>query len=222
MDKKLIRDIDASKDVVRQVNRLPKMNFEDLLKAAFNIRQPFVYDDELNAPYPLRFDFTVVDDYYEAEKISSLGTPIIFPVKFKGGTYNRYNSKSEIETINFKDLWLPAVTLVDFRRAKVLTKTKPVGAKGTVKEHFGLDDWNISIRCLCLNDNEQSALAQVQAIEKFEELADSFEIEGSLFLSKKIYSLVIDEFSVTQVQSKHGAFAIDMRCLSDEPLELIL
>lgn len=163
----------------------------------------------------------------EAIQLSYLGTPIMYPVTFKGGFYKVYNNKGEIIEKSLADFRLPLATLVDFQRVKIKQKTRVVGSNSSVKEMYGHDNWQIRIRGLCLDDPKhpqlaQSFLDQHARLLEFEELADSIQVEGDLFKEKSIYRLDINDISFPQLQGKPRVLPFEMTCESDEPLELIL
>ena len=54
----------------------------------------------------------------EAMRLSKLGTPIVFPVKFTAGSYKFYDYQSKIVEKQLADFWLPPATMVDFSRVK--------------------------------------------------------------------------------------------------------
>jgi hypothetical protein len=82
-----------------------------------------------------------------ATQLSHLGTPMIVPILFKGSAaYKIYNDFGDIVTDSYEDFALPAATLVNFRRAKIISKTKASAVASSVKEIFAFDDWKIDIR----------------------------------------------------------------------------
>lgn len=163
----------------------------------------------------------------EAIQLSYLGTPILYPVTFKGGFYKKYNNKGEIIDKSMADFRLPLATLVDFQRTKIKQKTRVAGSNSSVTEMYGHDNWQIRIRGLCLDDPKhpqlaQSFLDQHARLLEFEELADSIDVEGDLFKEKSIYKLIINDINFPQLQGKPKVLPFEMTCESDEPLELIL
>ncbi|MBP0904166.1 DUF6046 domain-containing protein [Mariniflexile gromovii] len=156
----------------------------------------------------------------EVKKMSWMGTPIMFPMKFKGGSYQCYTPLGDLEQKQFNDFEIPPATVVDFRRAKNITKTSVLGKSGTVKEIYGFDDWQIRIRGLCLDTPKISAYDQYRELLKWEEIADSIEVIGSLFIDKSIYRISIEEFDFKLPQGKQNVFPFEITACSDEPIEL--
>lgn len=159
--------------------------------------------------------------YEDVERLSIYGTPIIFPVLFKGGVYNIYNSKGQVVKKEFQDLLLPGTTMVDFGRAKNIITTNMLGSNGTVKEIYGFDDWNIRIRTLCIKGDLQ-AREYVDRLHEFNEIIGAIEIESSIFSKKSIYSIVIDELNEKSLEGQPNVIPIEINCLSDEAIEFVI
>ncbi len=156
----------------------------------------------------------------EAERMSWLGTPILFPILFKKGSYAVYLPSGEIEKREKQDYGLPPATLTDFSRAKRITKTQVLGDTGTVKELFSLEDWRLRIRGFCLDEPGRSAYEQLTELLSWETLADSISVGGSLFEDKSIYNIVIENMEVRQLAGQPGVIPFTIQALSDQPLEL--
>ncbi len=157
----------------------------------------------------------------KAKKMSWLGTPVMFPVKFKRATYKVYRPSGEIAQVEKSDFYRPPC-LAQFSRAKNLTQTHVLGDTGTIKEMFGFDDWHIKIKGLCLDEPERSAYDQLEALLDWEEVADGIDVSGALFADKQIYNIVIKSIDVQSLQGKPGVVPFTIDAVSDEALELVL
>jgi hypothetical protein len=168
--------------------------------------------------------------YLDAEKgalkesvpMSWMGTPIVFSASFQGGSYNRYRFNGETEAITMADFRLPAATMFSFRRAKVIERTNLLGSNGTVKEIFGLDDWIIDVRGICLNEPNQTAMEQYERLLEWERIVSSIGINGYLFNQKEIDAVVINEWNDNVVQGKPDTIPFSFQLYSDEPVELVM
>ena len=70
----------------------------DLLQIAFGIRHIGTYkglesDNQNTTPVGSYSGLQVVSNDIEAERLSSMGTPVIFSMKFEGGEYNFYDKE---------------------------------------------------------------------------------------------------------------------------------
>lgn len=212
------------KDVLRTVPTLDIGFAASLLVDAFGFNSP-VY-----LPYTLKDRYALSDAHYNVEfvsdeqydRLSQFGTPVMGLFSVRGGTYKVYDKRTgmlrdkEYDTFEF-----PVATIVDFGRDKDITKTPTIGSVGTVKEIFGLGDWNINIRGICLNDDsrvkQKTAKEQQAALIALNEIAGSLTIEkGSLFLDKQITRFVIESLSFTAVQGKPNVIRYEISAVSDE------
>lgn len=163
------------------------------------------------------------EDINEDEILKSVyNTPIIYPVSFEGGDYPIYDWYGKIKLKNYKQIWLPATTMVDFSRAKNIIKTNVIGINGTVKEYFGFDDWQIRIRMLCLNDNKYKAREYADILQDWFEIAGGINVRGSIFSKKEIYNIVIENFDVKTLAGSPSVIPIELSCSSNEPVEIFL
>ena len=156
----------------------------------------------------------------EAMRLSKLGTPIVFPVKFTAGSYKFYDYQSKIVEKQLSDFWLPPATMVDFSRVKNISRTDVIGGNGTVKEIYGFDDWQIRIRTVCHNDELSSREYEKRLIE-WSEVIQSISVEGDLFGWKNIHNLVIESIDIRSLEGAPNIIPIELNCISDEPFELI-
>ena len=65
-----------------------------------------------------------------------------------------------------------------------------------------------------------SAYEQHQELLKWENIADSIEVIGELFLDKSIYRLVIEDINFPQLEGKQNIIPFEIAAVSDEPIEL--
>lgn len=162
----------------------------------------------------------------EAERLSGMGTPVLGTFTFQAGEYNTYDTQGRIVQKSFADFLFPYATLVDFTRQMNMTQTKVLGSAGTVKEVYGLDDWTINIRGVCLTDEsrpaQKTAAEQIAELIRWRTVADTINVAGALFNNKEIYALVIKSFSISPEAGKPSVIPFTIEAVSDEPIELVL
>lgn len=203
-----------------------RYNISELFQAAFGINSPIFLTEPIFAEESnFKLDYkgiATIPDYYKAEKTSLMGTPIIGLLKFKSGSYPIYNSRGEINNVNYEDYYLPATTLFSFRQAKNITKTNVLGSNGTVKEIYGFDDWIIDVKGLCLDSPTISARDRLTQLEEWVALAGAINISSKLFVNKNIHAVVIESYQQESVQGSPGIIPFSMTLISDDAIELIL
>lgn len=199
-------------------------NVAELFKIAFGIKQP-MYVVSTEQPKHPQLNYSgvkVLPDYYEPDATSWMGTPIMFSGTFQGDSYKQYDDRGNIIKVSLNDFQLPPATLFSFRRAKNVTRTNLLGSNGTVKEIYGFDDWVIDVKGIALDEPNRSASEQIDELLKWERLADSIKIGGSLFNQRRIDRVVITDWSDNIQQGSRGVIPFSFQLISDEAIELIL
>lgn len=203
-----------------------RMYVGQLFKAAFGAMPVYLTFPLGKSPTPdmSGYDIHLADNATpeEAERKSIYGTPVVFPIKFLGGKFKKYDDKGRLVDTSLNDFWLPDATMVDFSRAKNIIKTATLGANGTVKEVYGFDDWNIRIRTLCLRNRELTEREQEKKILEWFEVAGSIGIEGYLFTKKNIKSIVLEDIDIKSISGSPNVIPIEITAVSDEPIELLI
>lgn len=139
----------------------------------------------------------------------------------KGGLYKTWNHKGKLVDIELSDFLMPLATLVDFTRPKTVTKTPTTGGVGTVKELYGLEDWNITISGIIIPDplkqpGQQTVDEQMRQIQLFHEIAESIDVEGQLFAERSITRIVTESLKFTPVQGHPGMMQYSIDAISDK------
>lgn len=141
--------------------------------------------------------------------------------RLKGGNYNKFDRKGNIVNAQLSDFEMPKSSIVLFTRRKVLTTTAIGANYGSVKEMYGFEDWQISIRGVLL-PQEVNIQTQQSRLQAFEQLADSIEVEGAQFEERLIDHIIIQRLDFAQQPGRPGMLAFEMDCVSDQALELLL
>ena len=161
----------------------------------------------------------------ESEVMSALGTPVFGDITFEGGTYNCYNRYSgEIERQKFGTKTLPYSCLVDFSRSNNVITTPVLGCVGTVKEIYGIGDWDITIRGIAFNNDKygNSAHNTISWLIDWASICDAFDVSGSVFFNKSISRIVIKNLDIQPIEAKWNVVPFTIQAISDEPIELTI
>ncbi len=202
-----------------------------LFEIAFGTRDVALFrnpstDQRADSPDHPFGDVTVVENVQQASRLSYLGTPVIFPITFKGKKYQVYNDRGEITLEAFETFELPVAVFVEFRQPTIIRRTKILGSRGTVKELYGDDDWSVDIKGVCLDDPShayaKTAMQQHEALVNWKRVKDAIAVEGELFYVKGIRNIVIEDIRFGQIPGKPNTMPFTIRAKSDEPEELIL
>lgn len=114
----------------------------------------------------------------------------------------------------------PNEPLVSFSLTKTIVETVTVGKqrKGKVKEYITTEDWQITIRGLCVDPKnpDQYPTAQVQSLNKLFEKNESLEVIGNkLFTLFDIRNIVLKDISFEEMEGKEGIQKYTIKAVSD-------
>lgn len=188
------------------------------------VYRPEVGENRADDPNGLFTGLEIVEEINESYDTSGLGTPIIFPLYFSAGTYEKYNQHGELKPKKMGDFRLPIASIVSFRRDKIMGVTRINGGNGSVKEIYGFDDHQITINGFLLPDNSQpqgliNPLQQEKELMKWDNLASSIEVFGELFTLHSIRNLTIKGINFEPMRGKPNIRAFTINALSDKPIE---
>lgn len=204
------------------------LNIANLFAEVFGVSSPvFIpWGRELKTRIPDNYKDVSLSAKEEAQRMSWMGTPVLDSFTIDGGSYNTYDEEGKLTRMTLDDFVFPYATIVEFERNMNVTKTKVLGNAGTVKEMYGLDDWNINIRGFCLDDKsrqaQKTAYEQLNELVRWRNVVDSVNVTGYLFKDKDIYSMVIENMTLAPVQGKENVYSFSIRAVSDKPIELRL
>lgn len=206
-----------------------KYNISQLFALAFgygDIQLPVVYDTEEKTAKGanIHFNLPQITDSNEAIEKTKSGTPILFPVTFLGRGYNKYDKQGKIITEQMQDFRLPASSIIELDREKALTTTPLSGGIGSVTEMYGFENWNISIKGICFNEpnhpQAKTPLEQKLQLFKWDDLADSIDVESTILKALDIFSLTIQSITFSQLPGKPDFIPFEIKCNSEQPAEL--
>jgi hypothetical protein len=198
---------------------------------AFGVKIGGIYRPEASTgkaddPAGLFTGIEIIEDINDAYEMSALGTPILWPILFsKSDLAKKYNNKGELIDFNSQDFRLPIASIISFRRDKIMSTTKINGGRGTVKEIYGFDDWQITINGFLIPDGSQpqglkNPLQQEKELIKWDNCASRVDVFGELFAVRGIKSLTIKGINFEPLRGKPNIRAYTINALSDEPIEL--
>jgi hypothetical protein len=161
----------------------------------------------------------------ESEAVSALETPVLGVITFEAGMYNIYNRYTgAIEKVRYGEYTLSYSCIVDFSRQNNVITTPVLGGNGTVKELYGIGDWDITIRGIAFDNDKagNSAHEQIRQLVRWSDLCDSIEVGGSVFLNKGIDRIVIKSLDIQPIEAKWNVIPFTIEAISDEPIELAI
>lgn len=203
----------------------------DIIRQIFGINSP-IYIPWGKEKYYQAKEYSNIqylpEEIDDAIATSSFGDriPVVGLIKFDAGEYNIYNKHTgAVEKAGYGDYTLPHSCIVEFSRNTNITKTNVLGSSGTVKEIYGLDDWQITIRGIAMttrDGNGETAQEQIEALVRWTNICDAIGVESSIFRRKEIYSIAIESFSEYPVVGRWNAVPFQINAISAAPIDLIL
>ena len=139
-----------------------------------------------------------------SEIISSLGTPIHYPLTIDGYRF-------------------PNEPLIDISGSNSIVKTDISGYAGTVKEDMGANDYQITIRGLAINEEENSYPEEiVSRINEICTTRGSHEVLSPVFTVFNISLITIERFVFRSQEGFQNVQPYEIVCSSDRSVELVL
>lgn len=183
---------------------------------------PFTEVEQETAPDGISSAYTVtLEDTFEYDN-----APVRFGQKtwgafwLEGGKYKSYNHKGELEETEYTELLMPLASLVSFSKPKKVTEVNEV------IEVYMMRKWSINIQVIIINDKDnpvgqQTVIEQMEALQKFHEVAGSVGVKGQLFADREITRLVTLDLKFDPIQGKPGMMQYSLEAVSDNDFLLI-
>jgi hypothetical protein len=205
-------------------------NIANLFLEGFGLKVGGIYRPEVSSgkaddPNGLFMGLKKTEAINDSFERSGVGTPILYPIRFLENTYKKYNTNGELVDAKMATFRLPIASIISFRRDKIMSTTKINGGRGTVKEIYGFDDWQVTINGFLIPDASQpegfkNPLDQEKELIKWDNLASSIEVGCELFTTRGIGSLTIKGVSFEPMRGKPNIRTFTISAVSDEPIEL--
>ena len=193
-----------------------------LLNEAFAINSRFIhYDSQDKESYKAANAFPGA----KAAEISNRfefyqGHRVISQISMPEGDFKEMSQTGEILDVSMPDLYLPPTTLIDYRRAKVVTKTQSA-SMGTFKEIYAFGDWELNIYGVAIDYKGLTAGEIITALLARERLVCSIPVVGAIFSLMGVNRILIEHFEAKQVAGAPGRIPFAMSCVSDSTIETL-
>ena len=148
---------------------------------------------------------------------SVLGTLFFCNFEIQGGSWTDDNGV----VTNFGGVIFDTVLMaVDLQ--KVIVKTVVQGRNGTVKEYITNGDYLINIKLLIIGANGVMPLDEVSELKKALDAPVALAVNSRYLQNLGIYNIVVDDYSMPQIEGGYNMQQVEIRACSDEPIELII
>jgi hypothetical protein len=188
-----------------------KARVGDLIRA-YNLQNARVIRNE-NNPYDGKVPQDITRD--KPLYMSTLGTPVVSDITFKGRTYINNAGKS----VTFADVRLETVLLV-VSQSKKIELTEIAGRNGTVKEYISDGDYEVAVNGIITGPNGHHPAEEVRALKNMLDASVEIEVVSRYLQNLDIYNLVVKDYAFQQEAGGYAYQGFTINCLSDFPVEL--
>lgn len=154
---------------------------------------------------------------------SFLGTPVLMPVRIQGGRYRERLEDGSINFVDYEAYEFPYTTVMEITRPKNIVETPIPGRNGTVKEYISHADWQINLRGIIVNnDDDTPPETGIRAFQAITDVPAALTFECEMFEWLGFNQLVIYEPRLFQLEGFSHVMGFSMLCKSDQITEVRL
>lgn len=157
----------------------------------------------------------------DSEVKSILGTPVVMPVSIAGGAYASRQPNGEVVQVEYPSLLMPPTTIMELSRKKRIVKTHVNGAQtGTVKEYIGADDYEVRMTGVIVSQDDYMPVDYIQDWVRVMEAPVALDVTAELLQWFGIFRIVVEDYTLAQVEGYQNLVAYQLRAVSDAPVEI--
>lgn len=200
-----------------------KVNIQEALQLAFGESAgyaPVVGKDIGSKP---EYSELSVIEQEEAVKRTAVGTPLIFPILFEGGNFKVYKEDGTLGEQSFADFTMPGATITDVSRAKNMVTKRVSGAKSTVKQIMGFDDWRIRMRGVMfpeLGHQFPNPHDQKKQLHAWDNVVGKVRVVSQVLNDIGINYMTITFIRFRQIAGRPDMIPFEISALSDKNIEI--
>jgi hypothetical protein len=146
---------------------------------------------------------------------SALGTPVFCNFEIQAGTWTE-----EDGTVHEWPFLRYDTVLIDVTQTKLIKKTEIQGRPGTVKEFIADGDYMVNIKLLIVGSNGVMPLQEVEDLKKALDAPVALAVNSRYLQNLGVDNIVVENYSMPQVEGGYSYQAVEIRASSDEPIEL--
>lgn len=148
---------------------------------------------------------------------SSLGTPVFSDLRIEGFSYtSKQYGNVTVPTMVFTSV------LMTVDQSKHIIKTDIQGRNGSVKEYISDGDYTVNIKGVITAPNGIYPYDAVVDLKKWLHAPMEFRVASRWLQNLDIDVLVIENYSIPQMEGGYSYQLFDINCISDLPFELNL
>lgn len=152
----------------------------------------------------------------EGKDLSKFGLPVFDALEI---------SRLSYKTLEGKDVVILSQTfatvLIDISQSKNIVTTPINGRNGTVKEYMSDGDDTITIRGVLVGDGiDVRPDNLISGLIAFCKAPVPLDVYAPCLFSQGIYSMVVNDYTIRQLEGKRNVVPFELLCTSDTPFEI--
>lgn len=158
-----------------------------------------------------------------SDVMSILGTPVMSPIRIKGGRYRERLPDGSINFVDYPTYDMPHTTIIEVGVSNIIEKTRVAGRRGSTKEYISQDDFVVNFRGLIVNQVDDTPPAQqIRDWAAIIKVPAALEVECEFLEWLGITNLVVEDPRIFQLEGFSHVVGFSMRCISDQVTEVRL
>jgi hypothetical protein len=159
-------------------------------------------------------EYTLAKQDYPKGKF---GIPVFDAIQFDKLSYNR---PSDGQLLSVSQLFFETA-LIEVNQSKIIVQTQVQGRNGTVKEYITDGDWEVTITGAMISEHSNvPPELQIRHLNEFKNAPVPISVYSNFLAYFEIFSLVIKDFRVNQIEGTRNAISFTINCISDIPFEI--
>lgn len=212
------------------------IDLEEAYKKAFGIRMPIYIPvtnptkgqpknyqiPQNNATEPIEFQNISTLKIDTSSVKSSLGTVVLSPITFKGGSYKERLDNGQIIRSRYDEFMLPPTATLQVNFQKTVVKTARRGGHGEFKEMIGTSDAQVLIRGILIGEDMKRPEQDIRKLHALNKVPSELAVVCDYLGLLDIDYLVIENMRLPDLKGKPNMQPFELACSSDKPIQLIL
>lgn len=212
------------------------INLEEAYFKAFGIRMPifvpvtvpttgqpkdYTEPQEIKTE-PLEFQDISTLKIDTSSVTSSLGTVVLSPITFRGGSYKERLDNGQIITSEYDEFMLPPTATAQVTFTKNIVTTPLRGGRGEFKEMIGTFDPMVAIRGILIGEDLKRPEQDIRKLVALEKVPSELAVVCDYLRWLGIDYLVIKQLKLPDLKGKPNMQPFELSCVGDKPIQLIL
>lgn len=211
------------------------INLQEEYQKAFGVRRPIFtvpsseqdtpmdsFDANAGEPAAPSIQFEALPALpLESSSVKSpLGTPVLTPIRFKGGAYKERLADGRIITTSYEAYELPHSATLEVTLTKRIVRSPRYGGSGDFKEKIGQGDPKVMIRGFLFQLDRQLPEQHIRRLKALEQVPHELEVVCNYLSWLSIHHLCIESIRFPQAKTTPYMIPFEMVCWGDQPISL--